>query len=715
MLEVALVFFAIAALTSSIAVLFRGFVKARLWLGLPAGIVALAAAAAATAAITGSDTEAQLLAVAALALSVLFRLVERRWSFLAAQLFVILVLASATYLVYAAIVAALDPLGPVIWVGSAVLTLLEAFALALGISYAFEILDVLSRRENPPTPPLTDYLPYVALQVPTYNEPPEIVGRTLASLAKLDYPRLLVQVVDNNTEDPAVWQPLEQICRELGRSFTFMHLERWPGYKAGALNEATRRLPPEIDVVGIVDADYAVEPQWLRAVTGYFADPRVAFVQTPQDYRDWRDDRYLRGLYYSYKYFFDLTMPARAHRNAIIFAGTMGLIRRSALEEIGGWSTRTVTEDAEASLRMLGAGYTGIYVPVPYGHGLMPLTFDGLKKQRFRWALGGIQILRMHWRELLPFTRHRLRLTAAQRIHYLLGSIQWFGDLLTAIFCVLLLVTAIATALQHRLPVREITGPVVIVPLVFLVSGVGRALWALKVTSGAGWGDAFRALRVWFALSWVVSLACLRGLVSSQAAFLRTPKKKEGRASILHALRSSLTDSLLAGLSVFAAAVMLVAAPSIATLVLAVLLVYLAGVYSSAVWASTAAEGIVLTPFRRLYLRSAQNTGQRPVFGRAGRLLPLGLVAGGAIALLLMSLPAATPSPPAQLPPAVQQPRTRLPVPLVPSPTATPSAPAPSPSSTPTPAPSTRGTPTSTATPIPTPRPPAPTTTVRPS
>src|SRR5207237_8536911 len=96
-----------------------------------------------------------------------------------------------------------------------------------------------------------------------------------------------------------------------------------------------------------------------------------------------------------------LTMPCRAHRNAIIFAGTMGLIRRSALEDIGGWNPDIVTEDAEASLRMLARGHAGIYVSRPYGQGLMPLSFDGLKKQRFRWALGGVQILRLHWRRLL--------------------------------------------------------------------------------------------------------------------------------------------------------------------------------------------------------------------------------------------------------------------------------------------------------------------------
>ena len=162
-----------------------------------------------------------------------------------------------------------------------------------------------------------------------------------------------------------------------------------------------------------MDADYQVHPQWLRNTIGHFDDPSVAFMQTSQHYRDWRDNRYLRGLFYSFRYFFDITMIARSHRNAIIFCGTMGLIRRSAFNEIGGWNQECITEDAEASLRMLGAGYRGVYDPAAYGEGLMPLDFDGLKKQRFRWALGGIQILKFHWREMVPFAKHRMRLTAA--------------------------------------------------------------------------------------------------------------------------------------------------------------------------------------------------------------------------------------------------------------------------------------------------------------
>src|SRR5438477_10904 len=256
-------------------------------------------------------------------------------------------------------------------------------------------------------------------------------------------------------------------------------------------------------------------------------------------------------------------MPGRANRNAIIFAGTMGLIRRSALEGIGGWEESVITEDAEASLRMLGLGSVGVFEPTVWGEGLMPLSFDGLKKQRFRWALGGIQILRRQWRELLPFTRHRLHLTWGQRLHYLFGSVHWFGDLLTVGFTLLLLLTAVAATIHHRLPVRELTGPILIVPLAFLVTGVLRGLWALRRAERCSWGDALHALGIWFALSWVVTLAVVRGLLSREAAFLRTPKQKATGNRLWPAVRSSAVESTLALLALVGAIVMLLAAPAV--------------------------------------------------------------------------------------------------------------------------------------------------------
>jgi cellulose synthase/poly-beta-1,6-N-acetylglucosamine synthase-like glycosyltransferase len=695
LIELAL-FFTLASVITTLAVMLPTLIRGRLWIGVPVGLIILAAAGWLTGKIAGDPAAGTTLPLVAIVAVVLTRLWLRRWSVLAAQALAMVALASASYLAYAGVLPFIDRLSPLGILASFVLILMEAFALALSVYYLFEILDVFSRKTRIEHVADPAYRPKVALQVPCYNEPIEVMRETLTALSKVDYGDLVVQVVDNNTKDPKLWHALEQLCRELGPRFQFMHLEPWPGYKAGALNEATRRLPSDVSVLGIVDADYIVKPGFLSAMVGHFADARVAFVQTPQDYRDWRDSGYLRGLYYSYKYFFDVSMPSRANRNAIIFAGTMGLIRRSALEGIGGWDEEIITEDADASLRMLGKGAVGVYEPTPWGAGLMPLTFDGLKKQRFRWALGGIQILRRHLSELLPFARHRLRLTPAQRFNYLLGSVHWFGDVLTAGFTVLLLLTAVAAALHRRLPIREITGPVLIVPFAFLVTGVLRGLWALRRAEHCSWGDAFRAMGIWFALSWVDSLAVVRGLWSGRAAFLRTPKQKEGGNRLWPAIRSSAFESLVAALAILGAIVMLFAAPAIATAILAIMLLFEGWVFASAPWASFAAEGIQLTPFRRIYRESAQSTGDRPERARGTDLIPAVLAAAVAIVLAygLLNAPTETQAPTAQLPTIGTITHILPSTGPSPAPSATPS-PTPSATASPTPLPSASASPSS--------------------
>jgi cellulose synthase/poly-beta-1,6-N-acetylglucosamine synthase-like glycosyltransferase len=705
------VFFALLLITTVAVAVLPRTMNSHALLAIPCSALALAVAGAVFLTLEQDEPGMTTLGIVAIVLIIVMRLVQPRWSFLGAQLFVAVTAAAICYLAYAFLQTFFGELPIVAVIVSIPLLVLEILALGLSVSFTFEICDVLSRRElRRPNPPLTRE-PWVALQVPTYNEPVEVVEPTLASLAQIDYPHLLVQVVDNNTTDPALWKPIEQHCAQLGPRFSFVHLEDWPGFKAGALNEATPRLPAEVEILGIVDADYQVHPQWLRNTIGHFDDPSVAFMQTSQHYREWRDNRYLRGLFYSFRYFFDITMNARNHHNAIIFCGTMGLIRRSAFNEIGGWNQECITEDAEASLRMLGAGYRGVYDPVAYGEGLMPLDFDGLKKQRFRWCLGGIQILKFHWREMLPFAKHRMRLTVAQRIHYLLGSIQWFAEALTATFTVLLLATALAISLHERLPVRQLTGAVLVVPVAFAGTGVLRAVWAMRRACGASTRDALNALRVWFALSWVVSLACVRGLVQKHAEFLRTAKSKEGR-SLLAALRSSRAETVLMVAGVAGAGAMLLRAPSAATIVLAVLLIFEAFVYSNAPWASLAAEGIILTPERSAYARSPQNTGDRPVRRRplAGPLAAAGVAtAAAAVALVVFASPSQnTPfgGPQADLP------RIGTLVPnlkLGPLPNVTPSpslSPSPSASASPSPSASAAASPTAAPTPTPTAAPP---------
>jgi cellulose synthase/poly-beta-1,6-N-acetylglucosamine synthase-like glycosyltransferase len=440
---------------------------------------------------------------------------------------------SLYFLAYLVHVTARAHLGPLSLAFSLVLLALQTFAILLLCAGSHEMLDVLCRtrwRRVRHPEPVTDWFPRVSLHVPAYNEPPEMVIETLDALARLDYPNYEVIVIDDNTTDERLWRPIEAHCRKLG--FKFFHLENWPGFKSGALNFALGKTDPAAEILGVIDSDYLVQPEYLKSCVGFLRDPRMAFVQSPQDYRDVSaNDRYASSCYDAYMCFFKISMAMRNEHNGIIFAGTMGLIRRQVLEEVGGWDEWCITEDAELSLRILDRGYEGLYVDHSFGHGLMPLNFEGLKKQRFRWAFGGMQILRRHWGALMPWARwsdpaHRL--TFAQQWGYLMGGLQWLNDPITFGFTALLLLGAGSLLLGGSLFIQPLAPAVLFVPFLFIFIGVSRFLWAFRLRMRCSLGRAISAFIIMLGLTWVVTLACVLGLTKKQGVFLRTPKKRSG-------------------------------------------------------------------------------------------------------------------------------------------------------------------------------------------
>lgn len=464
---------------------------------------------------------------AALVVGALVAATFEDWNVIGHGTFTAVVLSAVLYVAYSGYVLFAAQLGPWSLVFGVILFFLQSGVMLLLVASTFEIVDVICRlrwshvaRECR----IAGFTPKVSLHVPIHREPPEVVIETLDAIARLDYPNFEVLVIDNNTDDESLWRPVEEHCRRLGSRFRFFHLLPWPGYKSGALNYGLEQTAPDTQLVGIVDADYQVEPDWLTDLTGHFANEKVAFVQTPQDYRD-IDTRGLYGkaLGLSYIYFFRISMASRNERNAIIFAGTMGLVRKSALVTVGGWDEWCITEDAELSLRLLSQGHSGIYVDKTYGRGIMPMDYAGLKKQRFRWAFGGMQIMRMHADKL--FNPLSPGLTSAQRWAYISGGLQWLNDPLALAFTMLLLIGSAALLAGGSLGVLPFVGAVLFVPPIFLMFSIARFLWALRVRERCTAGQAASALAVLLGLTWVVTLACLRGLVSRQGVFLRTPKQ----------------------------------------------------------------------------------------------------------------------------------------------------------------------------------------------
>jgi exo-beta-1,3-glucanase (GH17 family)/cellulose synthase/poly-beta-1,6-N-acetylglucosamine synthase-like glycosyltransferase len=428
----------------------------------------------------------------------------------------------------------LSPFAATVW---SLLAAGQALLLFLLMADSFELAETIfgvETRRHPlivPASPGTK-LAKVSVHVPICNEPPEMVKLTLDALARLDYAEFEVLVVDNNTSDPALWEPVAEHCARLGPKFRFFHLGKWPGFKAGALNFALRETAPDAEIIATIDSDYVVAPDWLRCMVPQFDNPRVGIVQSPQDYRDNDGSFFKRLMFWEYAGFFQLGMVTRNERNAIIQHGTMSLIRRSALERSGQWAEWTITEDAELGLRLFRAGWEAVYSPRSFGRGVMPDDFGAFRKQRFRWAYGAMQILRGHAAAVFnPFNRE---LTLGQRWHFITGWMPWIGDALGLAFLVLGLVWSvglIVAPMRYEFPI-----------VLFMLPSIGLflfkiaqifALYGAKVN--CGFKDRAGAAVAGLALSHTIGKAVWKGLFIRSAPFLVTPKM-EGAPALVQGL-----------------------------------------------------------------------------------------------------------------------------------------------------------------------------------
>jgi cellulose synthase/poly-beta-1,6-N-acetylglucosamine synthase-like glycosyltransferase/exo-beta-1,3-glucanase (GH17 family) len=369
--------------------------------------------------------------------------------------------------------------------------------------------------------------PKVSIHVPAYFEPPEMLKATLDAVARLDYPNFECVVIINNTPDPAFWQPIQDHCRALGERFKFINAEKVQGFKAGALRIAMERTASDAEIIGIIDADYVVDPDWLKDLVPVFADSRVGLVQAPQDHRD--GDRSLMHYIMNGEYagFFDIGMVQRNEENAIIVHGTMCLIRRAAMDMAGGWAGDTICEDTDLGLAIMEHGWLTHYTNYRYGHGLLPDTYEAFKKQRHRWAYGGFQIVKKHWRRFLPGAS---RLTPEQKREFSLGWLNWLGAETIGVLVALLnliwvpIVAFADIAIPDRILTLPIAAAFIVTLLHFLI------LYRLRVP--VKWGQMLGAMVAAMSVQWTVSRAVAQGLITEHLPFARTSKGGLSRVSI---------------------------------------------------------------------------------------------------------------------------------------------------------------------------------------
>jgi cellulose synthase (UDP-forming) len=321
----------------------------------------------------------------------------------------------------------------------------EMFCILMLAISLFVIADPI---EQPPAPEIDDAdCPTIDVFVPSYNEEREILALTLASAAAMDYPadKFTVYLLDDGgtdakrlSSDPdtaakanARAADLMSLCSDLG----VVYLTRAENLhaKAGNLNAALWRTTGELVVV--FDADHAPERSFLRQTVGHFlTDPKLFLVQTPHFFSN--PDPIERNLGTFGKMpsenemFYGKIQKGLDRWNASFFCGSAAVLRREALEEVGGFSGITITEDCETALELHSRGWNSRYIDKPLISGLQPETLASFIGQRSRWCQGMVQIL------LLKNPLFKRGLSFPQRVSYLSSALFWFFPFVRAAFLI---------------------------------------------------------------------------------------------------------------------------------------------------------------------------------------------------------------------------------------------------------------------------------------
>jgi cellulose synthase (UDP-forming) len=286
----------------------------------------------------------------------------------------------------------------------------ELFGLVCILLHGFMTWRVLERQSPMPLPDAT-----VDVFIPTYNEPVDMLRRTVMAARNMKYPHETWLLDDGNRVEMAA------LAADLGVRYLSRTENRHA--KAGNLNNALYHSSGEF--IAIFDADHVPHEDYLLRTLGYFAEANVAFVQTPQDFynldsfqhrRDWAD----KVVWSEQSLFFRVIMPGKDYWNAAFFCGSCATTRRTAIEAVGGFATETVTEDLHTSIRLHKKGFGSVYHPESLAYGIAPDTFEPYESQRVRWGQGAMQV----WRQERILSSRGL--TLPQRLCYLASVLTYF-------------------------------------------------------------------------------------------------------------------------------------------------------------------------------------------------------------------------------------------------------------------------------------------------
>ncbi|WP_410013153.1 UDP-forming cellulose synthase catalytic subunit [Sodalis sp. C49] len=349
----------------------------------------------------------------------------------------------------------------------------------------FQTLWPLNRQPTPMPADIASW-PTIDVLIPTYNEALSVVKPTLYSALGIDWPKekiTLYLLDDGNRAEFA------EFAREIG--VEYIARPRHEHAKAGNINYALQQAKGEL--VAIFDCDHVPTRSFLQLTVGwFFKDARLGMLQTPHHF--FSPDPFERNLGrvrrtpHEGKLFYGLVQDGNDLWDASFFCGSCAVLRRSALDEIGGIAVETVTEDAHTSLRMHRHGYSSAYIRIPQAAGLATESLSAHISQRIRWARGMVQIFRID----NPLLGKGLKL--AQRLCYANAMLHFLAGIPRLIF----LTAPLAFLLLHA---YIIYAPAVAIALYVLPHMVHASLTTSRVQGKyrhSFWSEIYETVLAWY-------------------------------------------------------------------------------------------------------------------------------------------------------------------------------------------------------------------------
>ncbi|MGD1047661.1 MAG: glycosyltransferase [Candidatus Krumholzibacteriaceae bacterium] len=258
----------------------------------------------------------------------------------------------------------------------------ECFGTLTTFLFYFAVWRPLSRVVPPPLAGRT-----VDVLIPTLNEPVAVLRKTLLACSDLAYPHRTLLLDDGDRPE------VKTLCDELG--VIYLARERHEHAKAGNVNFGLAHSTAEF--VAVFDADHAPLPHFIDRLIGYFRDEKLGFAQAPQEFYNidsfqHRADHEKKYIWTEQGLFYNLIQPGRDRWNAAYFVGSCALMRRAAIDDVGGFATASITEDMLTSIRIHAKGWSSVYHNEGLAYGIAAETIHPFHTQRRRWGLGGWQV-----------------------------------------------------------------------------------------------------------------------------------------------------------------------------------------------------------------------------------------------------------------------------------------------------------------------------------